>query len=64
MIIEYYIAFHMGAARKYVKNKTKRMWLMKLTQHATITPPDFVALTNLGAILKEVKPPKEVENDG
>ncbi len=64
MIIEYYLKPHIGGIkRKYVKDKIKRMWLMKLTKHATITGPDFMALTNLGITLREVKMPKEAEND-
>ena len=61
MIIEYYTIIHLNQPRRYVKDNLKRMWLMKLTQHSTITSQDFLALTNLGIRLKEVKKPEEAK---
>jgi len=58
MIIKYFIVEHLGTKRRYVKNDLKRMWLMKLTKHSTITDVDYQALQVLGAKLIEVKPPK------
>lgn len=55
MKLEYYIKIHMGSERRYVKDKKKRMWLMKLTKHSTITDSDKQALEGLGIKLKEVK---------
>lgn len=55
MKLEYYTVNHMGVLRMYVKDKTKRMWLMKLTKHATITNEDKQALEGLGFKLVEVK---------
>lgn len=54
MKLEYYTVNHMGVLRMYVKDKKKRMWLMKLTKHATITDIDKQALEGLGFKLVEV----------
>lgn len=55
MKLEYYTKNHMGVLRMYVKDKMKRMWLMKLTKHATITKADKQALEGLGFKLVEIK---------
>jgi len=55
MKLEYFVVNHLGAERKYVKDKLKRMWLTKLTKHATITDVDAQALDGLGIKLIKVK---------
>lgn len=60
MQLEYYVTVHMGnIERMIVADKLKRMWLMKLSKHSTITPDDKKALEGLGVKLVKVNQPKE-----
>lgn len=58
MELKYFTKEHIGKKRMYVADKIKRMWLMKLTKHSTITQSDFQALIGLGIKLVEVKNPE------
>lgn len=61
MKLEYYVKIHMGnIKRMYVKDKVKRMWLMKLTKRSTIRSSDKQALEGLGIELVKVNKPKEL----
>lgn len=55
MELEYYMKEHIGVSRMYVADKTKRMWLQKLTKHSTITESDLQALKGLGIKLIKVE---------
>lgn len=59
MTIYFYIKDHLGQKRLYVRDNDQRMWLMKVTKRATITPSHKKALEKLGIKFIQVEAPRE-----